>query len=174
MTSPASKPPKLAIVTSRYNDTITLPLRDGAVAEYTRSGGSKGELGLFEAPGAYELIAIANACAKDGRYDAVVCLGCVIKGDTDHDKYINGAVAQGLATITIETGVPVSFGLLTVDTVQQAKDRAGGEKGNKGAEAVAAAIETCSVLEQLRASDAVGLIASVAASGQDKASGGNA
>ncbi len=138
--------PPLAIVVSRYNDAITGNMLRAAVEEYHARGGRDENLSVIDAFGAFELTPLAVACARSGLYAGVLCLGCVIKGETDHDAYIAHAVAQGLANIAVRHGVPCSFGVLTVNTVEQAVHRAGGrdgtEPGNKGAEAMAALIET--------------------------------
>lgn len=125
---------------SRYNDSVTSVMLDGAVGAYLAAGGNDGSLAILEAPGAYELVSIANAAAGSGLYESVVCLGCVIKGETDHDVHISSAVGNGLAQITIKTGVPVAFGVLTTNTIEQARARAGGDVGNKGAEAMTAVL----------------------------------
>jgi len=138
--NPANKPGPCAIVVSRYNDSITSVMLDGAVGAYSAAGGSDESLAILEAPGAYELVSIANAAAVSGMYNSVVCLGCVIKGETDHDVHISSAVANGLAEISIKTGVPVAFGVLTTNTIEQARARAGGDVGNKGAEAMTAVL----------------------------------
>ncbi len=124
--------PPIAIVVSRYNDSITRALEEGAVRAYAEAGGDASTLGIFETAGAYELTAISHAAARSGLYRGVVALGCVIRGNTSHDRYINEAVAKGLTDITLKTGCPVAFGLLTVETQAQAEERAGGSKGNKG------------------------------------------
>lgn len=113
---------------------------DGAIHAYHEAHGQSKQLAVLEAPGAYELIAVANAAARSGLYASVVCLGCVIKGETTHDAHIASAVAHGLGEITIHTGVPVAFGVLTTNTIEQAMARAGGEAGNKGAEAMNAVL----------------------------------
>lgn len=143
--------PPVAVVTSRYNATITDALRDGAIEAYVRAGGKYEDLALIPAPGAFELPALALAAAKTGRFAGVVAIGCLIKGETSHDRYIADAVAQGLVQVTIATGVPAAFGVLTVDTVQQAKDRAGGSQGNKGQEAMTAVLDTIAAMATLRA-----------------------
>lgn len=122
---------------------------DGAVQAYLDRGGKESELAVLEAPGAYELISIANAAAATGMYGSIVCLGCVIKGETSHDIHISSAVANGLAQITVQTGVPVAFGVLTTNTNEQALARAGGDKGNKGAEAMAAALGAADAIANL-------------------------
>jgi 6,7-dimethyl-8-ribityllumazine synthase len=143
-------PPPLAIVVSRYNASITDRLLEGALAEYRARGGAPTAVDVFPAPGSYELPAIALAAAASRRYGAVVALGCLIKGETSHDRYIAEAVAHGLVEVTMRTGVPVALGVLTVDTPEQAAARAGGSQGNKGREAVAAALETAGVIESAR------------------------
>jgi len=138
--NPATAPGPCAIVVSRYNDSITSVMLGGAVEAYRAAGGSEGTLAVLEAPGAYELVSIASAAAASGLYASVVCLGCVIKGETDHDVHISSAVANGLVDISIKTGVPVAFGVLTTNTIDQARARAGGIVGNKGAEAMDAVL----------------------------------
>lgn len=143
--------PPVAIVTSRYNASITDAMRDGAIEAYVKAGGKYEELALIPAPGAFELPALSLAAAKAGRFAGVVALGCVIKGETSHDVYIAQAVSQGLVQVTISTGIPVAFGVLTVDTPQQARDRAGGSMGNKGHEAMTALLDTIAAMQSLRA-----------------------
>ncbi len=130
---------------SRYNASVTDRLRDGALAEY--AGRCSGFVQIVDAPGAYELPALALAAARSGRFDGVVALGCLIKGETSHDRYIAEAVSRGLVQVTIQTGIPVTFGVLTVDTPAQARARAGGSKGNKGADAMAAVLDS---IDQMR------------------------
>ena len=139
----------MAVVVSRYNGSITSRLLQGAEDEYRRRAGSARGLKVVEAPGSYELPALALAAAKTGSFAAVVALGCLIRGETAHDRHIAGAVAKGLVDVTMLTGVPVAFGVLTVDTPGQAKARAGGKKGNKGAEAMAAALDTAAAIAEL-------------------------
>lgn len=135
---------------SRYNRWITDRLEEGARQEHARLAGGAGALAILEAPGSFELPVIALAAARSGRFDAVVCLGCIIKGETTHDRHIAAAVAQGIAQVSIETGIPVAFGVLTVESAEQAEARAGGAMGNKGAEAMAAALATAHVIASLR------------------------
>lgn len=143
--------PRVCIVVSRYNDSVTGPLRQAAVASYHARFGpdSSASLGVVEAPGAYELTALASAAIDSGAYDGVVTLGCVIRGETDHDRYISQAVATGLTTLTIQTGVPVAFGVITANTPEQALARAGGAKGNKGTEAMDALLDTLDAMRQI-------------------------
>lgn len=141
----------VAILVSRYNESVTGAMLAGAVEAYAERGGDPAGLTIVEAPGAYELVALANAAAE--RHKAIVCLGCVIKGETPHDEHIARAVAHGLAEITVKTGIPVAFGVLTTLNAAQAKARAGGasgKKGNKGAEAMHAALDAAEAVAALR------------------------
>jgi 6,7-dimethyl-8-ribityllumazine synthase len=143
--------PRIAIVVSRYNRSITSALLQGALAEYERAGAPRSAAAVFLAPGSFELPVLALAAAETGRFDAVVALGCLIKGETRHDRYIAEAVSQSLAEIAVKTGIPVSFGVITADTPRQARARAGGKRGNKGTEAMAAALEAIPALAAIRA-----------------------
>lgn len=151
---PASQVGRVAIVVSRYNRWITDRLEAGAIAEHARLTGGEGsprcEVAVVEAPGSFELPVIARALAKSGRFDAVVCLGCIVRGETSHDRHIAAAVAHGVAQVSVETGTPVAFGVLTVENAEQAEARAGGVMGNKGAEAMAAALATAGVIASVR------------------------
>jgi 6,7-dimethyl-8-ribityllumazine synthase len=140
---------RVAIVVSRYNGSVTGRLLQAAERSFASRVGSRGEVEILEAPGAYELPGLALAAARTGRFQGVLALGCLIKGDTSHDKYIAHAVAQGLVNVTITTDVPCAFGVLTVDTAQQAEDRAGGVHGNKGQEAMDALLDTIEQIEML-------------------------
>lgn len=146
---PVIQPP-VAIVTSRYNASVTDALRDGAIEAYVRAGGKYEELALIPAPGSFELPALSLAAARSGAFAGVVAIGCLIKGETSHDRYIADAVAHGLVGVTLATNVPVAFGLLTVDTPEQARDRAGGGKGNKGQEAMTALLDTIAAIRSMR------------------------
>lgn len=146
---PPSDGRRVAVVWSRYNDFATRPLLDGAVAEFTRQIGSDSGLTVIETQGAFEVAIIAHAAARTRRFDAVVALGCIIKGETTHDQHLAHAVTNSLLATARETGVPVGLGILTVDTDAQARDRAGGSLGNKGTEAMAAALETAGALAAL-------------------------
>ncbi len=140
---------KLAIVTTRWNDFITERLLAGAKDAAVRHGIDANAIDVAVAPGAYELPFIANQLAKTRRYDAVVALGCVIRGATPHFDYVAGEAARGLSAVMREAGVPVAFGVLTVDTIEQAIERAGTKAGNKGAEAVLTAIETVNLARMI-------------------------
>lgn len=138
----------VAVVVSRYNQSVTGAMLQGAIRAYEDRGGDPANLSIVEAPGAYELIALANAATE--RHKAVVCLGCVIRGETPHDGHIARAVAHGLADITVKTGVPVAFGLLTTLDAAQAKARSSGKKTNKGSQAMHAALDAAEAVGVLR------------------------
>ncbi len=140
---------RIGIAVSAYHAQITTALRDAAVKQFTDAQGAEGDLRVVPAPGTFELTAVCRALVKGGGLDAVVALGCVISGETTHDTYIANAVAHGLTELTLATGVPVTFGVLTCQTIDQARARAGGPRGNKGAEAMAAAIETATIIKSL-------------------------
>lgn len=146
---PAPPGSRFAIVCARWNADITDRLLDGALATLRAAGVTDNRILAVRVPGAFELPVAAARLAKSGRFDAVICLGAVIKGDTDHDRYINDSVAHALQTIGIDTGIPALFGVLTCNDLQQAIDRAGGKAGNKGAEAAAAAVEMATLLRTL-------------------------
>jgi 6,7-dimethyl-8-ribityllumazine synthase len=137
---------RIGLAVSRYHDDVVAALHDGAVKTFRAAGGREDHLATVEVPGAFELTAACAALAARGDLDAAVALGCVISGETTHDQYICQAVAHGLTDITVRTGLPVAFGVLTCQTMEQARARAGGAVGNKGAEAMAAAIQTVHAL----------------------------
>ena len=140
-----------ALVVSRFNESITSSLREGARTALTQAGARPTDVEEFDVPGAFELPQAARAIAETGRFDAVVALGCVIRGETPHFEYISSAVAQGLTAAAGETGVPMTFGVLTTDTEAQAVARAGSGPDNKGFEAAAAAIDMAILFRSLRA-----------------------
>lgn len=140
---------RFAVVVARFNSLVTERLLRGCLDTLQRHGAAPEFLTSVWVPGSYELPVVAQKLATSGKYAAVIALGAVIQGETDHHDYINHSVAQGLGRIALETGVPVLFGVLTCRTMEQALDRAGGKAGNKGAEAALAAIETVNVLRQL-------------------------
>jgi len=141
-------PPPIAVIVSRYNASITDRLLEGAVSAYTEAGGGTG-LAIIDAPGAFELPAIATAALQTGLYAGAVCLGCVIRGETTHDQHINHAVADALANLSVIASCPVGFGVLTCQSVEHAEARAGGAKGNKGAETMRAVLGACRALDAL-------------------------
>jgi len=140
---------RVAIVASRFNDDIVARLLKGATAAWLARGGAPADLATFRVPGAFELPLAAKKLGASGRYDAVVALGCVIRGDTPHFDYVAGEAARGIQQAGLDTGVPVAFGVLTVETVQQALERAGDHAGNKGAEAMESALEMAALLKRL-------------------------
>ena len=140
---------RIAVVASRFNDFITARLIDGAMDVISRSGGDPATTTLVKVPGAVEISLAAKKLATSGSYDAVVCLGAVIRGATPHFEYVSGQMARGLGSVMLETGIPVSFGIITADNLEQAIERAGSKQGNKGSDAALAAIEMANVLKQI-------------------------
>ncbi len=132
---------RFAIVVSRFNESITGALRDGARAALAEAGVASDDIEELQVPGAFELPQAARRAAETARFDAVICLGCVIRGETPHFEYISSAVAHGIMEAAGETGVPIAFGVLTTDNEGQAEERAKPRRDNKGWEAAAAAIE---------------------------------
>jgi 6,7-dimethyl-8-ribityllumazine synthase len=145
---------RVAILASRYNELITTRLLDGALACCREAGVAREDVEVVWVPGAFELPVAAAAAAGTKRYACLVAVGAVIRGDTPHFEYVAGEAARGLNAVAIAHALPVGFGVLTVDTMQQAVDRAGGSAGNKGHEAAAAALQAADVIAQLRAVDA--------------------
>ncbi|MGA2206455.1 MAG: 6,7-dimethyl-8-ribityllumazine synthase [Terracidiphilus sp.] len=141
---------KFAIVVSRFNAVVTDRLLDGALDVLLRSGADRSDIEIVRVPGAWEIAAAARACAAGGRVDAVVTLGCLLRGETAHFEAIYNEVARGIGQSQQETGVPHSFGVLTCDTLEQALNRAGIKAGNKGCEAAVAAIEMASLRRKLQ------------------------
>lgn len=144
-------PGRVAILVSRYNELITTRLLEGALDCCTEAGLTRDAIDVLWVPGAFELPMAAAAAAEARAYTCLIVLGAVIRGDTPHFEYVAGQAAQGLREVSVHHRIPVGFGLLTVDTMQQAADRAGGSAGNKGYEAAAAALRTADLLDQLRA-----------------------
>lgn len=140
---------RFGIVVSRFNEFITGRLLAGAEDAIRRHGGNPDQVEVAWVPGAFEIPLVARAMASSGRFDAVVCLGAVIRGATAHFDYVAGEAAKGVAQVMMNTGVPVAFGVLTTDTIEQAIERAGSKAGNKGWEAAAAAIEMANLLKGL-------------------------
>ena len=145
---------RVAILVSRYNELITGKLLDGALACCDEAGVPRDQVDVLWLPGAFELPAAAAALAASGRYAALVALAAVVRGETPHFEYVAGAAATGLTDVSRQHAIPIGFGVLTVDTMQQAMDRAGGSAGNKGHEAAAAALGAADAIAQLRASHA--------------------
>jgi len=140
---------KFALVASRFNDFIVDRLIGGAVDYLVRHGAERDDLTLVRVPGAFEMPLVAKKLAASGAYHGVICLGAVIRGSTPHFDYVSAEVSKGIASASMDTGVPIGFGVLTTDTLEQAIERAGSKAGNKGVDAAAATLETVRVLEQL-------------------------
>lgn len=132
---------RFAIVVSRFNEFITSKLLGGAVDTLQRHGCIPDHIAVVHVPGAFELPLIAKKLAQSGSYDAIICLGCVIRGQTPHFEYIAGETVRGIGRVGLETGVPATFGVITADTLEQAVERAGAKAGNKGVDAALTAIE---------------------------------
>src|SRR5437016_7813315 len=132
---------RFALVVSKFNDFVTERLQAGAMAALSAAGVAPDDVAVVRVPGAFEIPLAAQHAAESGRYDAIVCLGCIIRGETPHFEYIASAVSHGLTTAAGATGVPMIFGVLTTNSVEEALTRAGGGAGNKGHEAAIAAIE---------------------------------
>lgn len=145
---------RVAVLVSRYNELVTTRLLDGARAALRDAGVAAEAVDVVWVPGAFELPVAAAVAAATGRYACLVALGAVIRGDTPHFDYVAGEAARGLGDVAVRHALPVGFGVLTVDTMQQATDRAGGAAGNKGYEAAEAALATADVIAQLRGADA--------------------
>jgi 6,7-dimethyl-8-ribityllumazine synthase len=152
MGSPNGARRSVGIVVGRFNGDITSRLLDGALEALGEAGVERARIDVMPVPGAFELPLGAMALAKTRRYACIVALGCVIRGDTPHFEYIAGETASGLQLAGLDTGVPISFGVLTVDNRRQAEERSGGDKGNKGAEAARTALEMADAMSRLRAS----------------------
>lgn len=140
---------RIGLVATRWNDLIVSNLVSGAKDALVRHGVTEEDIGLALVPGAFEIPLVAKRLAMSGKYDAVVCLGAVIRGATAHFEYVAGEVAKGIAAVMLETGVPVTFGVLTTETLEQAIERAGTKAGNKGAEAAVVALEMANLLRTL-------------------------
>ena len=140
---------KIALVASRFNDFIVDKLLGGAVDYLVRHGLEKENLTIYKIPGAFEMPVVVKKIALKRDYDGIVCLGAVIRGATPHFEYVSSEATKGIAQVSLESGIPVGFGLLTTDTLEQAIERAGSKAGNKGVEAAAALLETVRVLEQI-------------------------
>ena len=143
---------KFAVISARFNSFIVEQLELGALDAIRRHGGSLDDVKVYKAPGAYELPILAKKVAQTGVFDAIIALGAVIRGSTPHFDYVANECVKGLATVSLDYGLHISFGVLTVDSIEQAIERAGTKAGNKGAEAALAAIEMADLLRQVDAS----------------------
>ena len=140
---------RIGIAASRFNESVTTRLLNGAIEGLTANGVSRQEIDIAWTPGALELPIVAKQMAASGRYDAVVCVGAVIRGETAHFDYVSAGAQQGVVQAALETGIPIMFGVLTTDNAEQAMARSGGKKGNKGFDAAAGAIEMANLLKAL-------------------------
>jgi len=140
---------RFGLVVSRFNEFISSKLLTGALDVLKRHGAREDDIQVFWVPGSFEIPLVAKKIAKSGRYDAVICLGAVIRGDTPHFEYVASEVAKGIALVGLETEVPVMFGIITSDTLEQAIERAGTKAGNKGWDAALGAIEMVNLLKNL-------------------------
>jgi 6,7-dimethyl-8-ribityllumazine synthase len=141
---------RFGIIVGRFNSFITERLLAGAMDALTRAGGDAQNIDIVRVPGSWEMPVVVREMAKQNRYDAIICLGAVIRGDTPHFDYVAGEAAKGIAHASSEFGLPVAFGVLTTNTLEQAIDRAGAKGGNKGFDAAMSAIEMASLLRRLR------------------------
>ena len=140
---------KFGVVAARFNDFITARLLDGAVDALQRHGVAESDIEVMKVPGSYEIPLAARVMAQTKKYNAVICLGAVIRGATPHFEYVSAEVSKGVAMVSMETGLPVIFGVLTTDTIEQAIERAGTKSGNKGWDAALSAIEMANVMKQM-------------------------
>ncbi|MBM3801834.1 MAG: 6,7-dimethyl-8-ribityllumazine synthase [Acidimicrobiia bacterium] len=140
---------RFAIVASRFNDLVTSRLLGGALDALERTGAAEADVTVVRVPGSFEIPLAAKKLVQTQKYDAVICLGTLIRGETPHFDYLSSEVTKGISSVSLESGVPIAFGILTADSVEQAIDRAGMKSGNKGFEATLAAVEMASLLKQL-------------------------
>ena len=140
---------KFAIVVARFNELIVERLLEGALDTFQRHGGNPDDVVVIRVPGAYEIPLAAKKIAGKGHYDAVICLGAVIRGETPHFDYVAANAASGISTVSLESGIPISFGILTTDTIEQAIERSGTKSGNQGRNATLTAIEMASLLGKI-------------------------
>lgn len=140
---------KFALVVSRFNDFMTEKLVNGAIDVLRRHGTEEKFISVVYVPGAFEIPVVAKRLAQSGKYNAVICLGAVVRGETPHFDYISNEVTKGVAQVALESEIPVTFGVLTCDSIEQAIERSGAKAGNKGADAALAAIELVNLLSKL-------------------------
>lgn len=142
---------KFAIVVSRFNSLVTQRLLDGALDALKRHEADENAITIAWTPGSFEIPLVAQKFAKSGKYDAVICLGCIIRGDTPHFEYVASETAKGIAQVMLDTGVPVVFGVVTADNLEQALERAGAKAGNRGFDAAMTAMEMVNLLRRIEA-----------------------
>lgn len=145
-----AKGKKFGIIVSRFNDFITGKLVDGALDALIRSGASDDDIAILKVPGAFEIPLAAQKMVENDTYDAVICLGAVIRGATTHYDYVCAEVSKGIASVSLESGIPVMFGILTTETIEQAIERAGTKAGNKGFEVALGAVEMANLTDSLK------------------------
>ena len=141
---------RVAVVVARFNELVTRPLLNAAIGTLTRYGVVDHDINVVWVPGAFELPVVAKSLAKTSRFDAIVCLGAVIRGETGHYDMVAGNAARGISQVGVDTGVPTIFGVLTTENMDQALNRAGGKAGNMGANAAVAAIETARLVQAIK------------------------
>ncbi len=146
----AAEGKKFGIIVSRFNDFITDRLVGGAIDALTRSGATDKDIEIVKVPGAFEIPLVAKKMAQGKRYHAVICLGAVIRGATTHYDYVCAEVSKGIAVVSMDTGIPVIFGIVTTDTIEQAIERAGTKSGNKGWDAAISAVEMANLMEVVK------------------------
>ena len=142
---------RFAIVVSRFNSLVTQRLLEGALDALRRHGADENAITVVYVPGSFEIPLAAKRLAQSGAFDAVICLGCILRGDTPHFEYVASEAAKGIAQVALETGVPTIFGVVTADTLEQALERAGAKAGNRGFEAAMTAMEMANLMRQLSA-----------------------
>ena len=140
---------RFGIVVAKFNDFVTLKLLDGAKSALLENGVDPSDITVAMVPGSFEIPVVADSWASSGNYDAIICLGAVIKGETDHYEYVSKGAAEGIARVALDNQLPVMFGVLTTHDVEQALDRCGGRKGNEGESSAISAIKTINVLRQI-------------------------
>lgn len=141
---------RFAIVVSRFNDFVSQRLLDGALDALKRHGASDDQIDVVKVPGAFEIPAMAKRLSSDSQFDCVICLGAVIRGATPHFEYISSQVARGIASVALESRIPIAFGVITCDTLEQAIERAGAKSGNKGWDAAVSAMEMVNLFKALK------------------------
>ena len=141
---------RIGIVAARFNEFITSKLIGGALDAFKRHGGNEADVDLAWVPGAFEIPLIASKMAESGKYDAVICLGAVIRGSTSHYDYVCSEVSKGIASVSLKSGIPVMFGVLTTENIEQAIERAGSKAGNKGSECAQGAIEMVNLIREIQ------------------------
>ncbi len=140
---------KVALLVSRFNDFIGDRLKEGALDTLLRSGANEKDINIVMVPGSFEIPLVASKLARKKRYDALICLGAVIRGSTPHFEYVSAEVSKGIARVSLEEGIPISFGIITTDNLEQAIERAGTKSGNKGRDAALSAIEMANLLKEI-------------------------